>query len=624
MLTDEQIAASLIGDITAKLKKANGQIKPADWGPNYVVATNIAAEISVHCKSGVFPESLMKAKAPNETAQELQYRKDIYEAITVPYWQRALSVVNRIWAEQNYSIQWNNEDYRQYLSVEYPLYGSIISWFKTVFTPYKINDPNAVLVIDTGELPMKENGDGELIPDQAEELEPSCVIYASNKVLYFDMNEYCLLLTDEKRPVNFGGKMQLQGLVFYLYTTTSKITIVQVGQKSDYNFVVESVYLHELGYLPAQRLGGIQIPECQEDDIVYKSFFSAAIPYLNKALKLDSTLDVSINKHAYPIRAYYKNKCSNPLCDKGRIPVYDPMNTDAMNDTSFVAANAYKTCPDCGGTGELIGFSPMRDYIHAPQGNPNIESPIPFPGFAYISPDSGILEFVGNKTTADIEKAFMFMNIDVSLKGANNGVGSIDKSTATKAKIDREELFAFLLNISEQVFSSLQFAIDTLVKIRYPNAKEKVSINFPMNFDIRDLDELTEEISKAQQSNLPDMVQRELSKEYMQMRFPAQKNMERIADIIFYCDPLATRSVMDITALKSQFLISDIDAVLHVHIYYFIEQKMSENPDYLLTDLQTIKSDMQAMAKDKLTELNAGKPASSAAGILSGLDNFGG
>lgn len=598
---------TLVQNLSEKLKKRRGLIDPRDFSANYQTAVDIQQQIAIHAKSKVFPDALMKAKAPNETMQELQYRKDIYEPITKPYWDRALGTLNRIWAEQNYSIAWGSPEVKSYFTRQFPIYKNILTYFKTIVTHYKINDPNAVLLVDVGEIPVMADEDGTGIKiDQSKELSPLVKIIPSDKVLYFCLDEYVFFKGDDTSPVTVrGDKQENTGLVFYLLDTNTLWRIYQTGSKSDYTFKIAEVYEHALGYLPAQRLGGKQLSESEGDDIIYESYFMAAIPNLNKALKLDSTLDISINKHAYPVKVYYEDDCSNPNCKGGKVAVYDPANVDAMQDLSTPAM--LKDCPICNGTGRSIGFSPFRDYIHTPQKGFNSEQPITFPGFQYVSPNPEILAFNRDKIEADITKAFTFLNIDVSLKG-NTGTGGQagTSKTATQSKIDREELFSFLLILSEELFGSLQFAINAILQLRYPTKLDTLAlpvVNPPMTFEIRSLDELTAEIQGAQTSNAPDAVIRELLKEYVALRFSTAKGLDVVLQAAFYCDALITKSDASIALLRAQNLISPIDAVLHIHIFYFLEQKLAEDENYILKKLPDIKNDMVVMAGEKLKEL---------------------
>ena len=605
MLTPDEISG-IIAKLQTTFKASNGALRPKDWGSNYEFAVTVKNQIASHAELRTFPTDLMKAKAPNESTQELQYRKDIFEPITKSFWEKAMGTIRRIWAEQNYSVKWSDPEIEAYFTQDFPLWESALTYFKTVVTDNKINDPNAVLLIDIGELPTKyeEDDNGTQIPviDDSVELSPTFKIYFSDKVLMHEVGEFVLLLTDELSPVERNGKTVNEGFVLLLVDDETIYKIYQTGKKIDWLFKCQPIYQHALGYLPAQRLRGKVNPKQQGEDIVYESWFQAAIPYLNKALKLDSTLDISINKQAYPTRVYYDEPCMNPNCKSGKVAVYDPANVDAMTDTPTPAM--LKDCPDCGGTGKRSGFSPLRDYVHTPRTGFNGDNQqLPFPGLAFVAPDSQILEFADAQISQKIQLAFSFLNIDVATKPTGDKNGGQKEITATKSKIDREELFSFLLAISEQLFSLLEFGLKAAYELRYPGKEFPITIQPPVNFDLRDLNEITEELATAQSNNLPSMAQRKLLKDYFGLRFPAEKGLEKFVDAIFYCDPFAHYSPSDISLLKGQGAISNQDIVLHFHLEYFLDQAITDNPDYLDKDLKAIKDDMLKAAAAKVDEL---------------------
>ena len=107
----------------------------------------------------------------------------------------------------------------------------------------------------------------------------------------------------------------------------------------------------------------------------------------------------------------------------------------------------------------------------------------------------------------------------------------------------------------------------------------------------------------AQTNNAPDAVIRELLKEYVVLRFSTAKNLDVILKAAFYCDALITKSDASIALLKAQNLISPIDAILHLHIFYFLEQKLLEDENYFTRKLQDIKKDMVELAAVKVGEL---------------------
>jgi hypothetical protein len=578
----EKDIINLIKRISSKLSKAPNKsdedaYSKLQWSEGYKEAVNFYKQIEVHAEIGEFPEELMKAKAPNETAEELQYRKETFESITVPYWHRAEGTMNRIWSEQNYKIEWGEDEVKGYFLQNFPIYGSVLSYFQSVVTRSKIRDPNAVLCLDF-DLPVKETAEGEIVIDQAEPISPYATIYKSCDVLMFELGDFALFMSREKSIVRYGQREEEKGFVFYLYDTENIYRIEQVGEYVKYEFQYSVFYNHNLGYLPAWKLRGIPY-DVYGDNPIYQSYFIGALPHLNKAVKLDSTLEASIAKVAYPIRAYYESKCNASGCHDGIIGLGD----DA------------KKCGTCKGTGKLK-FSPMRDFVQSLPDRLDPDTNMPFPAMAYVSPDSAILDFNKTKIREDIETAFTFINIDVSLKGDNSG-----EETATAAKIDRDELFVFLLSVSNELYSLLSNFVNAAKQIRF-GGEGDIMVSAPKTFDLQTPKELTTELSEGKTAGIPNVAMNELSREYVAQRFAQNGAAVRVNDIVQYCDPYCNKSTQEIVTLKGAGIVQLWQCILHEEIISFIAVKLNEKASYLDTDLAQIKTDMEAMAKDKAAE----------------------
>ena len=579
-MTEKQIN-DLVKSISGKLKKSHlkggDSYKKCDWGEAYKDACELYEQIEVHSEIGEFPKDLMRAKAPNETAEEMKYREDTFESITVPYWHKAESSLNRIWAEQNYKIDWKNDEVKKYFLEQYPIYGNVVSFFQSVVTKQKVRDPNAVLCLDF-DLPVKETAEGELVIDQSQELEPYATIYKSCDVLMYEIGDFALFMSKEKSAVQYGNTTEEKGFVFYLYDTDSIYRIAQVGKYVDFEFEQNLYYQHSLGYLPAWKLKGIPY-EIYGDNPIYQSYFIGAIPHLNKAVKLDSTLDASISKIAYPIRAYYEFKCKAAGCVDGMVGYGD----DA------------KKCSSCGGSGKMK-FSPLRDFVHELPDRLDPETNIPFPAIGYVSPDPTILEFNKTKIKEDIETAFTFINIDVSLKGDNTG-----EETATASKIDREELFVFLLTLSNELYSLLFGFVNAAKVIRY-GGNPDIIVSPPKTFELQSPKELTTELSEGKSANIPNVALNELSKEYISQRFTQNAQVVKINDVVQYCDPYCNKSTQEMVLLKGAGIVQLWQCILHEEIISFIDEELQKSETYLEKDLAVIKTELEAKAKAKAAE----------------------
>lgn len=588
-MTQKQIII-ILQLLTTKLKAASVKTKRneepyryADWGELHTLSTNHANEINVHA-AGNFPEKLLSDTFPNETQEEQQYRNKTFQPVTEPYWKKAIRTLNRVWSEQNYSIKWNDDVAQKFFTGQFPLFHNVLHYFKSVVTSAKINDPNALLVIDF-ELPVREKAEGEIEIDQGKELEPYGSIYPSEKVLMYETADYALVLSEEKSEIQFGNTIQQTGYVLYLYDTENIYRIEQYGKKVDWTFRYALYYPHQLGYLPCWKLVGTP-QQVINDEVLFDSHFSPAIPYLNEAIIIHSTLKASISKIAYPIRAYYEQACNNPSCQGGIV---------------FNGDNVQTKCSTCAGTGRMR-FSPLRDYVHelpTTTNNAGIDQ-VPFPGLQFISPDSSILDF--SKATIDdwIQKAFLFLNIDAIPDGMKKGMA--DDATATKTKIDREEQFVSLLDISHELFGLLDRFICTVYRLRY--GKDcPVVINPPKSFDLTSASELTDELADAKHNNIPDIAIGELTSDYVLQRFSQKGEIAAITRIVRYCDPLFTKTAEEITTFQTAGNLQKWEVVLHLFIYSFINELIARDTtgsaSILSKPMEEIKGKLVEMAKEK-------------------------
>ncbi len=575
MLTEQDIAL-IVERISVNMSSSSA----GKWGDVYSEAKEHAEAIEIHSKLGKFPEQLMRAKAPNETEAELKYRKDSFESITVSFWHRAENSLNRIWAEQNYKIEWPEIDgLKAYFTKDYHIYKSIISYFQSVVTKAKIRDPNSVLAVEF-DLPLKRNSNGEIVPDDSVLLEPYASIYDSDDVLMYKEGKLALLCSDEKVVVESGGRKVMEGHVLYLFDDTSIYRIYQVGKKQDRKFEVELYYNHGLGYMPVWKLKGVPEKVCDGNPL-YNSYFTGALPHLNKAVKLDSTLDSSISKIAYPIRTYFEQKCPNSNCKDGKIWGSDP-------------SQPATSCPTCSGRG-TVGFSPLRDHIvEAPSALSDTDK-LPFPGIAYVTPPSEILDFNQKKIEKDIVTAFTFINIDVSNKTSG------PDATATEVKIDRDELHTFLLSISNELYHLLSDFVNTAAKIRYMDtmAEYRIEVSPPQNFDLRTAAELTEEISKAKTSGLPAVGFNALNQEWVEQRFNQNGSVVKINKMVAIIDPYSNCSSQEVIQLKTSGIAELWQAILHCEILSYIHDEMSKDAEFLNKSVDEIRTILEQKAKDK-------------------------
>jgi len=535
--------------------------------------SELAEQVSYHSEFGKFPDKLFEKACPNQTEEEFKYNKETYRQKTKASWDKAVGSTDRIWNKQNYSIEYQNDEQKEYFTFEYPQFGNFEQWFKDYVHPLKLSDPNAVIavlpIIPTIEI------DGEEKVNQAEAIMPFCQVFDSKNVWFYS-DEYTVLELDIKSEVTFKGKKVREGLVF-LYIDNMKIyQIEQFGEKEKYTFDYFEVYEHNWEFLPAWKLKGIPT------DKIFHSYFMGAIPFLEDAILTDANFRAVKHRLAYPTRWYYSDPCKE-CSGQGYIE-------DHTHGTKH-------TCHVCKGSGKRMTFSPFRDYeIPLPENLVSADTAnLPTPPFGSESPDTTVLEFLKADFNSLIEDGFSAVNIDVSNK--------VNGQTATESKIDREEFFSFLTKFSNEIFELMQNCFDAMGWFRWGSKYDRITVNSPAQFTIRDSESLTTEFKTAMDSKLPTPYLSKVFSENLRVRFSDDEKLMRVMEVAKYVDPFITLDDVTLNLKKSNGLIALWEAILHDRIYLFIDQELETNPNFLDQELEPIKLRLEEISKAKATEL---------------------
>jgi len=203
------------------------------------------------------------------------------------------------------------------------------------------------------------------------------------------------------------------------------------------------------------------------------------------------------------------------------------------------------------------------------------------------------------------------MNIDVTLSE------SVDAQTATKSKIDRDELFNFMLTFSNVKFQQFERFVRCIYSLRYnkPAFEAPIHLTKPIEFDLKTSSELSAEIGEAKKNGMPDFVQENLMHQYNSSRFYGNTNIEKRAQIVSAIDSLSTYTIQEIATLKAQGMIELWQVVLHVNMSALIGAQIAKKADFLEQEVADISVTLIAEAK----ALAAAMQPNSAANILNGV-----
>ena len=602
---DEYYILNLVAEISAvnksfenKRDSKKGSDIP-EYSEQYVMAVQFQEAIEYHSEYGEFPEKLFMKRSPNQTQEELNYIKDNYKQVTLPVFQDFISTISRAFNDNNWVISYDStndekfvgETFKEYVD-NLPIYGSLENWLKNILPTLKLKDANGFIVVKPYNLDLieEEDGSGFIINPDAM-IEPTPYYYESESVVAQKQNEYVLLELEEKSVVDYQGTKKRKGYVYEFIDKQNIYRIVQVGKFIDYRFEISISYPHNLGYLPAIVLGGI--PRIYDGEIIYQSPFLFAVDLLDLVLMNYAYLQASINKCVYPYRVMLGDPCefesNGMICDHGWI-----QNLEGNRSR----------CPSCNGSGLLSRISPLGELLLRPKTREN-DGDIDFTEpLKYVSPDTGVLEYLDKKITQDETRARQILH----MKTSESQVRGSDNITATGAAIDQKAQYAFIQGISDQMFNIYEFVLNAIGDMRYGENFLPPTVTYPKSFDLQNEGDLMLQIAEAIKAGLPGFVIHAIIYKFIQSLFYTDKKTTDLYELIVETDRLLILSNDDIALKLARGTASKWEDVLHTSAIQLISSLEDANPKFFEQDIITQKEQLIQAAKDLTDSINQNAP----------------
>lgn len=458
----------------------------------------VKREMSVHV-NGDFPHTLIRERRPNEPEDIFAFRKSNYEAITKPVMSELIDSLYRIFNIRNFDIKTSPE--LEYYIKENKFNGkSFISWIQYDIMREMITDPNAVMAI----IPYSDD-----FSDKSKYVMPKIELFSSCDIVSEDGMAY--IYRDKKdASLVFDGQQNVwEGEVYWVFTDNNIYKAKQTGSKFDYNFVIELYYITNLGYMPVKKLGGIWNMAGY-----YESFFNGFIPYGNEAIKQYSDWQATMITSAYPIREVASIECTAPGCINGSI-------NNNMDDP----------CQVCHGKGYVIPSSPYGVYTKPPSLEPakEIDQPI----LTYISPPTEIIAY-SQKAWQDLLK--------LAKESVHLSYVEEAQSGAAKA-IDRENQYAMIMKISNQIFDLIEFTLVTCEHYLNITTPFNPIIIRPTEFSIKTDADLLMDISEMKKAGVSNNIVNEVTTELLKSRFATNPLSFKTQMLLKEYDPLYSLTI---------------------------------------------------------------------------------
>ncbi len=554
--------------IIAQLVKLIEEEKMPEWWSNY--AAQLAYNLQVHTKGLMFDK--ITGLFPNEHPDSQSHCINSYESITKGSIWKAINNIIRVFNNSSYNIQISDKVkalIEKYQNSEGSLFSQFLEdWIKNAVA----TDPNGICVIYpityTDDLyryvcykDLIKIDDDVLIfvSEKESETKIEMVDTEYTKELFIDY-EYELAPGSPNvkhgtvRTFNRRVEKTYTNAVYHVFTKTHFIRFYKdsPGDKEyKYDF-----YKHpkELYTLPYFENGGIEI----ENDL-YESFVQAFVPFGNLALMSHRNQRAIDLMFAYPRMSEVQQACDT-CSGKGETP----------------CSTGWETCKSCKGSKFVTIQSPYKVYRKV-QDSFDVDGKVfSTPSVEFYTPDVGIIDYNNKNWREYLSQAESAVFVQ-----QKTDTGNVE--AAKSKEIDREELYAWLANISKVLFNNLQMFLQYLEN--YVSASPiMVSIERPYSFAILSESEAFDALSTILQSNTPVPIKANQIDNFVNKFISEASPVKRAFSILKKYDLLLYFSNGEVAALKGQGSVSPKMVQQHTLAYPVLIQMYEQ--DQTLFDLE--------------------------------------
>jgi hypothetical protein len=468
-------------------------------------------EMAVHTRKRK-PKDILLKRRPNEPDDVFEYRIANYEPITYGSMNKAFDNLNRILTGINYNLSVSDDKVTEYLSTKKFMGVDFKMFFSKVVLKRMIEDPNGYLLWLPG---------GQGVDSSASTVEPYPVLMFSFNIIDWG-KDFIVFLSDEKSYLTTGqGKNQVvkkEGRVYYILTTD---TFYKYIEQDAGKFLLEVVYVHNLGEIPMVPLGGDL-----NADGYYESFFSPYIAFGNESIRQFSDFQALSTTSAHPIREVFTMECEVQRLD---------LDADDDNDEeNKTYSRQVKVQPFTKGPFNEIQ-RPVGENSHDGLGQKYLDAAIPTVRF--INPDIAFVQNAWKSTREMLELAEDSLHLNL---------GEISLSGKAK-EIDLLSHEDMLNKIANQILNNMLVSARFIVAYtnNTPYDKSRVKLTKPTSFRVKTESELLDELNKLKTSNAPAWIVSAVARQLALARFSGDEVNQKIFVLITTYDPLFVYTVSE-------------------------------------------------------------------------------
>lgn len=519
----------------------------------YDDAVKMAESMEVHTE-GEFPDKLIGERRPAESDTIKDYRKVIYEPITVPVVEKVKNSLNKIRKSQDWSIQYpiespisEGETLQDYLEYRFPRTTSLTNWIFSVAISTYVQDANACAVT----LPLSFE------VDATQYLQPYPVIFEAEQVIDYKEGEFFVLLEDTEVRYQFKGRTYTDGQKFWVLQPDT-IQTFQYLPKAD--TLTETMNIaNPIGYIPVRWFNGLVV-DWSVDTQLYKSRFASMLPKLNEAVREYSDLQAEIVQHVHStiwsVQAQQCTKCRG----FGECPNED--------ETGFVQ------CRECRGKGTL----PLNPFEHFQYTAPKAGEPqLPTPPIGYLQKSTEIAVLQDTRVRQHIYDALASMNMEflAEVPLAQSGVAKA---------VDKEELNNTVHAIAEDLvrlmdgvaFDCNEWRYHMIVKDKNRRYEMLPTIHVPEKFDMVSEAYLVQSLKGLSEAKADAAIINAAQGDLAEKMFNTDPKIKEMVKLKLSLDPFAGMAREELVLMQSAGVVSDLNLTISANINEFVMRALDE------------------------------------------------
>jgi hypothetical protein len=444
---------------------------------------------------------------------------------------------------------------------------SLEKYLGTRFTELTFTDPNTFLAVSF-----------DAFNNVVEKARPYPVEYTSKEAIDFKyVNNILQYLIVEKEIALDGtwGKQYLMYLPNEIIrlTQVKEVPFNQVRGENLLNQVVDGywqcgadrVFLVELYRPKAGEVQCVRVgykSDLRTGGRTFVNPFHATLPFFKKSIKVVSEADLTAALHAFPHVSTWEEVCDG----------YPDLNITCRSGHDIKG----NTCKRCKGAGVIKHYTTTaQDAITLKMPKEGGPPPIVTPQnvIDFKSPDIGILNWQDAKIDKLKSEAISTMyNNDVLSK-------TTVAETATAASAKREEMYNTLHPAAENVSSKWKFFV-RITSAFLDHPKPKLLYEFPSDYKIQTVDELLDQLDKANKSQGPASLRQSIALDIAAKVYVDDDYAYLKEKVKAKFTPMLGKSDDTVLMLISLGKLTDEEEILWIHSDSIFDDLENEVPDF--------------------------------------------